>query len=521
MIDGLTSGARRKEIQRRFNTDPAKDPLRILLATDAAREGLNFQAHCADLFHFDLPWNPGRIEQRNGRIDRKLQPADEVRCHYFVYPQRAEDRVLEVLVTQDRDDQDASSAASRRSSTTTSSAGSGRASATATPSGWRARSSRPTSTPRRKRITEEELEAARERQEDLKAQIERCQTPARSARAAGSASRRRRSATRSPARSSCSAPSRSPRRSDEHGRPVWTFPPLDRRAETDPSWAATLDTLRAPRKHEPEARRLAPRGADPAGRLRGRGRAHRGHRPPAPRAARRPAPARPLPLAGLHPPRPLARLPRAGRRLDPARRSCSAGCRSTARAPSGCTRSSCRSPRAGSSRRSATGRSAPTRARPRRRRSTCSSASLGDRGAPHAWRRRSSRSSSPRPPATSRSCCRSSSRAPRSWRHSRSSKLARARRARGEGPARDARAPARARARGARQARARVRAAHARLRRRREAPARGRHALLAHAASSSSTASSRREPQRIREFYEVRAKRVEPVGLVYLWPETN
>ena len=42
VIDGLTSGARRKETQRRFNTDPAKDPLRILLATDAAREGLNF-----------------------------------------------------------------------------------------------------------------------------------------------------------------------------------------------------------------------------------------------------------------------------------------------------------------------------------------------------------------------------------------------------------------------------------------------------------------------------------------------
>jgi superfamily II DNA/RNA helicase len=98
VIDGLTSSARRKEIQRRFNADPAKDPLRILLATDAAREGLNFQAHCADLFHFDLPWNPGRIEQRNGRIDRKLQPAPEVRCHYFVLPQRVEDRVLEVLV---------------------------------------------------------------------------------------------------------------------------------------------------------------------------------------------------------------------------------------------------------------------------------------------------------------------------------------------------------------------------------------------------------------------------------------
>ena len=100
VIDGLTSGARRKEIQRRFNTDPKKDPLRILIATDAAREGLNFQAHCADLFHFDLPWNPGRIEQRNGRIDRKLQPARVVNCHYFVLPQRKEDRVLEVLVTK-------------------------------------------------------------------------------------------------------------------------------------------------------------------------------------------------------------------------------------------------------------------------------------------------------------------------------------------------------------------------------------------------------------------------------------
>src|SRR5579862_513165 len=98
VIDGLASSARRKEIQRRFNTEPTKDPLRILLATDAAREGLNFQAHCADLFHFDLPWNPGRIEQRNGRIDRKLQPAPSVRCHYFVLTQRTEDRVLEVLV---------------------------------------------------------------------------------------------------------------------------------------------------------------------------------------------------------------------------------------------------------------------------------------------------------------------------------------------------------------------------------------------------------------------------------------
>lgn len=88
----------RDEVQRAFNTPPAEHPVRILVATDAAREGVNLQAHCADLFHFDIPWNPARMEQRNGRIDRTLQPADEVRCHYFVYPDRAEDRVLDTVV---------------------------------------------------------------------------------------------------------------------------------------------------------------------------------------------------------------------------------------------------------------------------------------------------------------------------------------------------------------------------------------------------------------------------------------
>ncbi len=89
---------RREAIKAAFNADPARHPLRILVATDAAREGINLQNHCADLFHFDIPWNPSRMEQRNGRIDRKLQRSPEVRCHYFVVNQRAEDRVLDVLV---------------------------------------------------------------------------------------------------------------------------------------------------------------------------------------------------------------------------------------------------------------------------------------------------------------------------------------------------------------------------------------------------------------------------------------
>jgi len=95
---GGMSDEQREEVQRAFNSAPGEHPVRILVATDAAREGVNLQGHCADLFHFDIPWNPARMEQRNGRIDRTLQPAPEVRCHYFVLPQRAEDQVLRTLV---------------------------------------------------------------------------------------------------------------------------------------------------------------------------------------------------------------------------------------------------------------------------------------------------------------------------------------------------------------------------------------------------------------------------------------
>jgi hypothetical protein len=90
----------REELQRAFNGSPAEHPVRILIATDAAREGLNLQSSCADLFHVDIPWNPARMEQRNGRIDRTLQPSPKVRCHYFVYPERAEDAVLTRLVAK-------------------------------------------------------------------------------------------------------------------------------------------------------------------------------------------------------------------------------------------------------------------------------------------------------------------------------------------------------------------------------------------------------------------------------------
>jgi superfamily II DNA or RNA helicase len=246
VIDGLTAGARRKEIQQRFNADPTKDPLRILLATDAAREGLNFQAHCTDLFHFDLPWNPGRIEQRNGRIDRKLQPANEVRCHYFVLPQRAEDHVLDVLVKKteiirkelgslskviDDDIEKRLSAGIRHKDAERLARDIEAADLDADT----------------KRVTEEELEAARERQDDLKVQIERCRTLLETSRTwTGFESAPFRDALSCALELLGAEPLKQGQ--GEDGAPVWMFPPLDRRAETDASWAATLDTLRAPRQ---------------------------------------------------------------------------------------------------------------------------------------------------------------------------------------------------------------------------------------------------------------------------------
>ena len=98
VFHGPTPPDKREAIKRAFNMPPYEHPVRILVATDAAREGINLQAHCWNVFHFDLPWNPSRLEQRNGRIDRKLQPSPEVYCHYFFYTQRPEDRVLQALV---------------------------------------------------------------------------------------------------------------------------------------------------------------------------------------------------------------------------------------------------------------------------------------------------------------------------------------------------------------------------------------------------------------------------------------
>ena len=112
----------------------------------------------------------------------------------------------------------------------------------------------------RKQVAEEELEGARERQEDLKEQIARCQSLLQN-------SRQWVRFEEGPFRDalSCSLellgadPLEETR--DQDGRPVWKFPALDQRAETDASWSSTLDTLRQPKKPDQkvtEWRREAP-----------------------------------------------------------------------------------------------------------------------------------------------------------------------------------------------------------------------------------------------------------------------
>lgn len=70
----------REQIKAAFND--SNDKVRILLATDAASEGLNLQETARFLLHFDCPWNPSRIEQRNGRLDRHGQARDVQTFHF-------------------------------------------------------------------------------------------------------------------------------------------------------------------------------------------------------------------------------------------------------------------------------------------------------------------------------------------------------------------------------------------------------------------------------------------------------
>ena len=70
VIQGSTPAEEREDIRAAFTAPPDKQPVRVLVATDSAGEGIDLQDHCHRLVNFDIPFNPSRLEQRIGRIDR-------------------------------------------------------------------------------------------------------------------------------------------------------------------------------------------------------------------------------------------------------------------------------------------------------------------------------------------------------------------------------------------------------------------------------------------------------------------
>jgi superfamily II DNA or RNA helicase len=78
LIYGGMDPKEREAIKAAFQANPSESPVRILLATDAASEGIDLQNHCNLMIHLEIPYNPNVMEQRNGRIDRHGQRADEV-----------------------------------------------------------------------------------------------------------------------------------------------------------------------------------------------------------------------------------------------------------------------------------------------------------------------------------------------------------------------------------------------------------------------------------------------------------
>ena len=93
--DGGWTQITRDEVKRRFKDGRAE----VLVCTDAAAEGLNFQ-FCGALVNYDMPWNPMRVEQRIGRIDRLGQRFSDIRIINLHYKDTVEADVYNALRTR-------------------------------------------------------------------------------------------------------------------------------------------------------------------------------------------------------------------------------------------------------------------------------------------------------------------------------------------------------------------------------------------------------------------------------------
>ena len=102
MHGGMTDTEQQELVERFGRLD---DPLRVLLCSDVASEGLNLHYFCHRLVHFDLPWSLMIFQQRNGRVDRYGQKHKPQIVYLFTETQvekiKGDLRILEILQTKD------------------------------------------------------------------------------------------------------------------------------------------------------------------------------------------------------------------------------------------------------------------------------------------------------------------------------------------------------------------------------------------------------------------------------------
>ncbi len=92
------------DLRKQRIAEMAGDKPRVLVATDCLSEGINLQDLFTAVLHYDLPWNPNRLEQREGRVDRFGQKAPEVKtCLLYGADNPIDGIVLDVLLRKVRE----------------------------------------------------------------------------------------------------------------------------------------------------------------------------------------------------------------------------------------------------------------------------------------------------------------------------------------------------------------------------------------------------------------------------------
>jgi superfamily II DNA/RNA helicase len=98
--DGASDHNTRDRHLRGFNSPYA--PL-VLIASSVGQEGIDLQRYCSHVVHYDLEWNPAKLEQREGRVDRQgREAAGPVNVYFLICKDTYDERVLHVMINRMR-----------------------------------------------------------------------------------------------------------------------------------------------------------------------------------------------------------------------------------------------------------------------------------------------------------------------------------------------------------------------------------------------------------------------------------